>query len=227
MKKFYRIIAILITFIFLTTYSPNNLNVFPEKENTFFKIQNIKILNNDRISESEIEKKLKHIFGKNILTIKKDDIAIPLKSIDFLGKIEVKKKYPNILVIKVYETKPMAILFKKNKKYFLDNLSNLILLDKGFNTDDFPNIFGEEAENHFMNFFNKLNDNNFPKHRVKNYYYFQIGRWDLQLLNEQVIKFPPEKMTEAIQQSIKLLNRKDFENYNIIDLRIEGKIVVE
>ena len=34
-------------------------------------------------------------------------------------------------------------------------------------------------------------------------------------------------MTEAIQQSIKLLNRKDFENYNIIDLRIEGKIVVE
>jgi len=227
MKKFYRIIAILITFIFLTTYSPNNLNVFPEKENTFFKIQNIKILNNDRISESEIEKKLKHIFGKNILTIKKDDIAIPLKSIDFLGKIEVKKKYPNILVIKVYETKPMAILFKKNKKYFLDNLSNLILLDKGFNTDDFPNIFGEEAENHFMNFFNKLNDNNFPKHRVKNYYYFQIGRWDLQLLNEQVIKFPPVKMTEAIQQSIKLLNRKDFENYKIIDLRIEGKIVVE
>ena len=227
MKKFYRIIAILITFIFLTTYSPNNLNVFPEKENTFFKIQNIKILNNNRISESEIEKKLKHIFGKNILTIKKDDIEIPLKSIDFLGKIEVKKKYPNILVIKVYETKPMAILFKKNKKYFLDNLSNLILLDKGFNTDDFPNIFGEEAENHFMNFFNKLNDNNFPKHRVKNYYYFQIGRWDLQLLNEQVIKFPPVKITEAIQQSVELLNRKDFENYNIIDLRIEGKIVVE
>ena len=77
--------------------------------------------------------------------------------------MKLKKKYPNILVIKVYETKPMAILFKKNKKYFLDNLSNLILLDKGFNTDDFPNIFGEEAENHFMNFFNKLNDNNFSK----------------------------------------------------------------
>ena len=69
--------------------------------------------------------------------------------------------------------------------------------------------------------------NNFPKNRVKNYYYFQIGRWDLQLLNGLIIKFPPIKITEAIQQSVELLNRQDFENYNIIDLRIEGKIVVE
>ena len=227
MKKFYRIIAILIAFIFLTTYNPSNLNVFPEKENTFFKIQNIKILNNDRIGTSEIKKELKHIFGRNILTVKKDDITTPLKSIDFLGKIEVKKKYPDTLVIKVYETKPLAILLKKDKKYFLDNFSNLILLDKETDTDDFPSIFGEKAENYFMNFFNKLNDNNFPKDRVKNYYFFQIGRWDLQLLNEQIIKFPPSNITEAIQQSVELLNRKDFENYNIIDLRIEGKIVVE
>ena len=45
--------------------------------------------------------------------------------------------------------------------------------------------------------------------------------------NEQVIKFPPVKITEAIQQSVELLNRKDFENYSSIDLRIDGKIIVE
>ena len=93
--------------------------------------------------------------------------------------------------------------------------------------DDFPNIFGEGAEQSFISFFNLLEDNNFPKKKVKNFYYFQIGRWDLQLINNQIIKFPPNKTTEAIQQSIELLSRKDFKNYNIIDLRIDGKIIVE
>ena len=35
------------------------------------------------------------------------------------------------------------------------------------------------------------------------------------------------KLTEAIKKSVELLNRKDFENYNIIDLRVYGKIIVE
>ena len=93
--------------------------------------------------------------------------------------------------------------------------------------DDFPVVFGEGAEREFINFFNQLENNNFPKKRIKNFYYFQIGRWDLQLLNGQTIKFPPNKTIEAIQQSVELLIREDFKNYNIVDLRIQGKIVVK
>ena len=63
--------------------------------------------------------------------------------------------------------------------------------------------------------------------QIKNFYYFQIGRWDLQLLNNKIIKFPHNNIEDAIKKSIKLLSRKDFENYNIIDLRMHGKIVVE
>jgi len=32
---------------------------------------------------------------------------------------------------------------------------------------------------------------------------------------------------DAIQKSIELLEREDFKNYNIIDLRVDGKIIVE
>ena len=31
----------------------------------------------------------------------------------------------------------------------------------------------------------------------------------------------------AIKKSIELLDREDFKNYNIIDLRVDGKIIVE
>ena len=227
MKKFYRIVLLLALFIFLTTYTPSGLNVFPKKTNLFFEIQNIEIVNNHIINKEEIDKKLANILGKNILFIKRNDLEKPLKSIDFLEKIEVKKKYPNTVIIKVYETKPIAIIFKKSKKYLLDSSSNLITFKESMFIDDFPSVFGEGAEKNFVNFFNKLENNNFPKQRVKNYYYFQIGRWDIQLLDGQIIKFPSNKTAKAIRQSIELLNRKDFKNYNIIDLRIQGKVVVE
>ena len=227
MKKLYKTIILLIALIFLTTYSPNEFNAFSKKKNIFFKIQNIEIINNHLIRENEIVERLAHIYEKNILFIERNDVERPLKSIDFLEKIEVKKTYPNTITIKVYETKPIAILFKKNHKYLLDSSSNLITFNENMFIDDFPSVFGKGAEQNFINFYNQLENNNFPKRRVKNFYYFQIGRWDLQLLNDQIIKFPASKITGAIQQSVKLLARKDFENYNVIDLRIHGKIVVE
>ena len=227
MKKLYKIVALLTAFVFLTTYNPSEFNIFSKNKNFFFKIKNIEILNNNIIDENEIDKKLQHLYGKNILIIERDDIGKSLRAIDFLEKTEVKKKYPNTLIIKIYETKPVAVLFKKNKKYILDSSSNLISWDQNINMDNFPNVFGENAENYFVNFFKILADNDFPEHQVKSYYYFQVGRWDLQFFNDQVIKFPDEKINEAIQQSVELLERKDFKNYNIIDLRMHGKIIVE
>ena len=227
MKKLYRIIVLLLVLIFITTYSPSGLNIFPQKKDFFLKIQNIEIVNNHLIDKVKIIEKLTAIYEKNILFINRDDIEEPLKSVTFLKKIEVKKKYPNTIIVKVYETKPIAILFKKNHKYLLDSSSNLITFRKNIVIDDFPSVFGEGAEQNFINFYNQLENNNFPKQRVKNFYYFQSGRWDLKLLNNKIIKLPASKIPEAIQRSIELLAREDFGNYSIIDLRIHGKIVVE
>ena len=227
MKKLYRIIILLAALIFLTTYSPNEFSTFPTKKNFFFKIKNIKIVNNHLIEESKIIEKLAKIYGKNILFIERNDIERPLKSTDFLERIEVKKKYPNTVIIKVYETQPIAILFKKNRKYLLDSSSNLITFSENMPIDNFPSVFGESAEEDFINFYNQLENNNFPNKEIKNFYYFQTGRWDLQLLNNKIIKFPYNNTDDVIQKSIELLNRKDFKNYNIIDLRVVGKIIVE
>jgi len=103
----------------------------------------------------------------------------------------------------------------------------LILFEDNENFNQLPSIFGEGAKNHFIYFFSQLENNNFPIENVKKFYFFQIGRWDLQLANDRLIKFPHNNIDDAIKKSIELLDRKDFENYNIIDLRIDGKIIVE
>ena len=227
MRKLYRIFLLIIVLIFLSTYNPSEFNLILEKNNTFFKIKKIEIENNFLIRNNEIKEKLSKIYNKNIFLVKRNDIEESLKKVNFLEKIEVKKKYPDTIIIKIFETKPVANLLKNKVKYILDSSSNLILFENNLNFNKLPYIFGVDAENNFVNFLNQLNNNSFPNKEIINFYYFQVGRWDVQLKNNKIIKFPHNNVEDAIKKSIKLLKHKDFKNYNIIDLRIDGKIIVE
>jgi len=227
MIKIYKIILLITIFIFLSTYNSKKQDLSEKSKNNYFKIENIKIENNLLTSKKNILDKLKIVYGKNIFFIKKKDIIEPLENINFLKKIEVKKKYPDTIIVKVIETKPVAYLYKDKIKYLIDDSFNLIIYSQNLNFDNLPNIFGEKVEMHFAIFFNQLKKNNFIIKNIINYYYFQIGRWDIELKNKQIIKLPYNNVDKAIKQSSKLLMRDDFKNYNIIDLRVDGKIIVE
>ena len=167
------------------------------------------------------------IYNKNIFSVKREDIEEALKTINFLGKIEVKKRYPDTIIVKIFETKPLGILFKNKKRYLIDSSSNLISIREDENFEELPNIFGEGAEKNFIGFLNKLKNSNFPIKKINKFYYFKIGRWDVELINNKTIKFPYNINDDLIKKSIDLLNDNDFKNYNIIDLRVDGKIIVE
>ena len=227
MKKFYKIFLLILILIILSTYSSKELQNLKKDSNTLFTIKNIIIENNLLINAAEIKSRLNNLYKKNIFLVEKNDIEIPLNKIDFLKEVEVKKKYPNTIIIKIYETEPIAIIFKNNTKKLIDSSSNLIEISKIEKTGELPKVFGINAEKNFVSFLNKLKKNNFSHKKIKNFYYFQINRWDLQLMNNKIIKLPYKNVDQAIIKSIELLNREDFREYNIIDLRVGGKIVVE
>ena len=227
MKKLYRICLLIIVLIFLSTYNPNKFQSNLEEKNTFFKIEKIIISNNLLVNRDDILLKLDKIYGKNIFLIEREDIEESLQNVNFLKKIEVKKKYPNVINVKIFETKPIGILFKDKTQYLIDSSSNLIETKKKMNFDELPNIIGDGAEKNIVNFFEQLEINKFPTDDIKNFYYFKIGRWDLELSDNRVIKLPHNVDDNIIKKTTDLLNRKDFQNYKVIDLRIHGKIVVE
>ena len=227
MKKLSKIIILLLTLIFLTTFNPIHSNLFIEKDWFFFQIKKVDIINSKLVDKNEVEEKLKEVYGKNIIFINRKNIEEPLKSINFLDKIEVKKKYPNTIIIKIFETQPIAFLFKKEKKYLIDSKSNLIILNNK-KYENLPNVFGVEGvEKEFISFFSLLKEKNFPTKLIESFYYFQIGRWNIKLHNNKTIKYPPTDIQKSIKKSVQLLNNKDFEKYSIIDLRISDKIIVE
>ena len=227
MNKFYKIFLLIISLIFLTTYNPNKFEKNLENSNNIFKIKKIIILNNFLIKKEEIILKLRSLYNKNILLIKRKDIEESLENINFLKKVEVKKKYPHTIVIKVFETKPVGILFKDKEEYLLDSLANLIKIENNKDFVGLPVIIGDEAENYIINFLDQLKINKFPINDIKNFSYFKIGRWDIKLADNRIIKFPNNVDNKIIKKTNELLSRKDFENYKIIDLRIDGKIIVE
>ena len=94
MNKLYKIFFLLIILIFLTTYNPQSFSLKDEKKQNFFKVKNIVVTNNFLVKKSEIKTKLHLIYDKNIFLVRSKDIKNPLQNIDFLEKIEVKKKIP-------------------------------------------------------------------------------------------------------------------------------------
>ena len=227
MRKFYKVFLLIIVLVFLTTYTPSKFEKNLKNNNTFFKIQKIVILNNLLVKEEDILSKIDLLYGKNIFLIKGKDIKKSLENLNFLKKIEVKKKYPDTIIVKIFETKPVGILLKDKKQYLLDSSSNLIEMDKKMDFAGLPSIIGDDAEKNIINFLAQLEKNNFPTKNIKFFFYFKVGRWDLKLLDSRLIKLPYNVNSSIIKKTIDLLSRKDFQKYKIIDLRIDDKIIVE
>ena len=227
MKKIYKIFLLLLTLVFLTTYSPNQVEINSKNNNTFFIIKKIIILNNSRVSKDDIDSKLSQIYGKYIFFIKSKNLKESLKNINFLKKVEIKKKYPDTIIVKLFETKPVGIIYKDKTQYLIDSSSSLIKIENKNDYVELPNIIGDEADKNIINFIENLKSNKFPIKYIKNFYYFKIGRWDLELSDNRIIKLPYKIDNKIINKTIELLDRKDFQNYKIIDLRIDGKIIVE
>ena len=81
-----------------------------------FNIKEIKIENNFILKENEIKKLLTPLYEKNLFLLSNAEIENALMQNSFIESFNIKKKYPQILRIKIFEKKPIAIVFYKKKK---------------------------------------------------------------------------------------------------------------
>ena len=95
-----------------------------------FNLKNIIIENNLLLKEKDIKILLSSIYGKNLIFLKNSEIEKYLIKNDLIESFNIKKKYPNTLKIKIFEKKPIAILFYKKKKFYLSDKGDLIEFNK-------------------------------------------------------------------------------------------------
>ena len=78
------------------------------------------------ISEENIKELLADFYNKNLILINNNEIKTALKRNNLIESFNLKKKYPDILKIEIYEKRPIAILLKNKSKFYLSEKIDLI-----------------------------------------------------------------------------------------------------
>ena len=222
-------IRILFYFFFIFFLSTINFfKIETNKTQSIFLVNNIEILGTKKINKKELLQNLKLFYDQNILLIRKNDIQKIIEKYELVKEFNIKKVYPDKLKIEIYESEIVGFVIKNKKKYFLTDHKKL-LLTNDFNsiTGTLPFIYGQNTEKYFSTFYNILNKKNFNLKLIKNYYFFESKRWDIELKNGLIIKFPIYELEKAIEISQELIKNKNFNTLSVIDLRIKGKVITK
>jgi len=215
-KKFNFLIYILIM-LFLT--SINNYNFYNKK---IFNIDIVEVTGFSVKKNNMIKNQIKNVDGENIFFIKKRYFKKFIDRNDTKYLI-VKKIYPNKLIINFIPAKPICIISLKDH--------NIILGDNGKKLDiesiekKLPKVSGSK---NFKNIFKVTNMLKFSKldyDTINEIVFFKSGRFDVNLNDKILIKFPIKYTEDIINYSGSLLKNKKFLNSKVIDLRIKNKII--
>ena len=218
MKK--QTITALVLFTLLTTVT------FQEKlKISKFNLKEIKIENNLVLKEPYIKDLLLPIYNKNLIFLKDVEVKELLMQNTFIESFIIKKKYPNVLKIKIFEKKPIAILQNKKKKFYLSKKIELIEFNDLNNYKELPYVFGNKRE--FKIFYNNLSKIEFPFDMIKNFTLFESNRWDLETINKKLIKLPHKDYTKSLRNYLHFINKNDLNKYKVFDYRINGQLILK
>ena len=190
-----------------------------------FNLKEIDIENNLLLKEKDIQKLLTPIYNKNLLLLKNREIEIILMQNTFIESFNIKKKYPNILKIEIFEKKPIAVLFNKKDKFYLSEKLDLIEFKNFPNYQNLPYVFGNKDE--FQILYNNLIKINFPFDQIKKYTLLETNRWDLETKDNNIIKLPPKDFIKSLENYLSIRDKKNFTKYNIFDYRIDNQLILK
>ena len=204
-------------FLLLLVGSINNINL-----NTL-KLQNI---NNINIVGLEIEDKaslyqnINNFHLNNIFSISKIDLINEIESNAIIEKYSIFKRYPSSLDFNIKKTKFLARTNKNDQIFYIGSNGRFIKND--FLNNQLPFIFGNPKMNEFFKIKKIIDKSGISYTDIKNLYFFPSKRWDLELIDNTIIKLPNDNVNLAINLAIKFLD-----DNKLIDARIENQIILD
>jgi cell division septal protein FtsQ len=218
-NKFFLLIFI---FIVLTTY---NFNDQKKNLSIIFPIKKITIEGVYSFDATKLKFELEFLRNTSLFFLKEKEITKVVDKHDFISSFQLKKKYPDTLKILISEYMPVAIEIDHKKKHYLTKEGKKINYTEIEFYKKLPIIFGNHKN--FNSFFYKLKKNNFDINKIKAFYYFDIGRWDIVLKDEKTIKLPQTKYENILKEIDSILDDPSFSRFKIFDYRIKDQLILQ
>ena len=191
-----------------------------------FEIKEIKIENNEILEDQELIKTFSFLYNKNIIFLNSNELKKNIDQKSFIEKIEIKKIFPNKLLIQVFEKKPIAILIDKHqKKYYLGKKTDLIEFKKILKYESLPIVKGEPKD--FKKLLDNLNKINFPTNQILSYKYFKVDRWNIEMIDKKILKLPEKNYTKSLVNFMHIKDKSNFTKYKIFDYRLNNQLVLK
>ena len=214
------ILGIVLLILFSTFISQKKITIKK------FKIEEIIIENNVNLDKQELIKTLSFLYNRDIIFLNSYQIKKRINQKSFIKKLEIKKIFPNKLVIKVFEKEPIAILIDKDqKKFYLGKEIDLINYRKILKYETLPVVKGEL--NSFRILFKNLMKINFPIEQVVNYHFFEVDRWDIEMSDKKILKLPTKNYTEGLINFMSIKDKTNFDKYKIFDYRLNNQLILK
>ena len=206
-------------------FSTYNANHNKESVSIIFPIKEILIENNVAINLLEFKSDLNFLINTNLFLLNKNLFLAVINKYDFISSIQLKKKYPNTLKILLTEKIPVAIQIIGKKKFYITKDNEKINFVDLKVYEGLPSIFGKYKN--FDIFYNDLEKNNFKITKIKDFYYFDAGRWDIVLINDKVIKFPEKNYLGLLSKINLIIDDDNFSKYKVFDFRIKDQLILK
>ena len=217
-RKSKKIFQYLFLFLIIGTLNNKNLSNFE-----LMKIDEISVSGLSEKENLEVSKSLEKFKENNLFFLSKFELVKIIENNDYIEKFYVSKKYPSSLNIHLQKTRLMALINKDAKFFYIG--SNRKFIEASEQAKNLPFIYGEFDIDKFFEIKEDIDQSNFKLSQVKNLFFFPSGRWDIETHKGILIKLPIFKVKESLNLYLELLNKDDFKNIKIIDLRQNNQVI--
>lgn len=126
-------------------------------QSAFFNITEINISGDNLMISKDVTNKLENLKGLSIFYVNKNELISDLLEDIRIEKVNVEKKYPNILNIEIITRKPAAFVFINNKLFAVDNNLHIFGKFEEVNNKNIPIVrFDEKSKQSITDILNSL-----------------------------------------------------------------------
>ena len=219
-----KIFFYLILFLFLSTQITKDKDI---EINFITNLNNIEVIGLSEKNNHNVYQSLKFLLTKNIFFVNKNEFESILKKNNLVESFYIKKIYPNLIKIKIEQTKLLAITNKNGKKFFIGSNGKLIPVSQvEVSYNELPFVYSKSNYINFIKLKKIIDESEFQFEQIESFYYFLNNRWDIKTKDGFLIKLPEKNIKESLKFATLIKINEEFKDKKIIDLRISNNIIL-
>ena len=194
-----------------------------------FAIEDIKVVGNSETSDIDILGQLELDGETSLIGLSAEGAREAIARLPWVESVEVRKVYPNTLLVSLEERKAFAIWQNGKELTLIDEQGREIVPFRRGRYNALPLVVGQGAEKRVKGFVDEVAA--YPGIAGKVRAYIRVGgrRWDLLLENGVRIMLPENEPLKALAEVERLDQEKRLLSRDIlaVDMRLEDRITVQ